>query len=118
MRTLSSVEVRPLGRLGVAALTTLLLAACGPSAAEDDAAITRLACIKVLRWNNDPGSRSEVYRSTLDLYADAQDGEVGGEQTWEDLVRMFTEEDELALANWESSEPCQDVNEEIIEDAG
>lgn len=98
-------------------LLSLAFTGCSASTSTDEE-ITRLACIKVLRWNNDPESRKEVYRSTLDLYADAQDGEVGGEQTWEDLVRIFTEEDETALANWESSEPCQEVNQEIMEDAG
>lgn len=90
----------------------ILLVGCGPSS-ED---ITRLACIKVLRWNNDPSSRSEVFESTLDLYQDAQDGEVEGEQTWENLIRMFTEEDDAALATWEESEPCQEAKQEVLEE--
>lgn len=90
----------------------ILLVGCGPT----DEDITRLACVKVLRWNNDPSSRSEVFESTLDLYQDAQDGEVEGEQTWENLIRMFTEEDDAALANWEASEPCQAAKQEVIDD--
>lgn len=95
-------------------MTMISFVACGGPTDED---ITRLACIKVLRWNNDdPKYRSEIFDSTFDLWSDAKDGEIEGEQTWENLVRMFSENDEAALANWEQSEPCQAVEQEILDE--
>lgn len=104
--------------LALCAVVTLGAPACegllSSQPSEED--VTRLACIRVLRWNHDPSSQSEVLSSTIQDWEEfGEEGWTDAERTMENLVRMFQSNDTFALSNWETSEPCQDAEREVRE---
>lgn len=107
--------------LGCAVLSGMLfLQACdGLSSRPSDETVTKLACIRVLRWNHDPSAQSKVLRSSIgDIRDYEREGWDSATRIMESVVAIITNNDTGALANWESSEPCQAAKAEAIEKYG
>ena len=81
---------------------------------EDEAATTRYACTLVIEWHDGLRDHNRVISLAVGAYQHAQtSGWPNAENIFSGLIRDFTTDDETALTNWYTSEPCQSVSADL-----